>query len=140
MTPTAQPPAIVFHVDQPPDLLMGIDRAKLLLAIREVETGLAGHPRRPGGHGERGPYQFTRATWIRFSSRPFSDAYQAWPSFVAAYRYVDHIAAVLKAHGQPITVFHIAALWNFGEHHSANGPSDYGRRVSNLYNDLLTRH
>jgi hypothetical protein len=121
------PPAIVYHVPSPFGTL---DLERLLRCIREVESSRPGR----GRHGERGPYQFMRATWERCTRWPFRCATDPRIADMVAHQHALHIAYHLRGTGVPVTPATFAAAWNEGENRAARGARhDYAQHVSNLY-------
>lgn len=105
--------------------------ANLLLlaaAIAAVETGLS--PQEIGAAGERGPHQFTRATWEE--TVPGVDFVLALDPDIS-----ERVAALrlqyLQEHRGTTTVFALAQQWN------PRAPKSYAVRVLNLYLDKSFR-
>jgi hypothetical protein len=112
-----------------------LDRDVFLSAVAEVETG--GNARAVGRRGERGLYQFTRATWQRHSSRPFAEAHNPTVAHSVAVQHFNWLRARLSANGREPTAYRMAVAWNAGLGRAISGAPprstrDYARRVSNL--------
>jgi hypothetical protein len=112
-----------------------VDRDAFLSAVAEIETG--GNARAVGRRGERGLYQFTRATWQRHSSRPFVDAHDPVIAHAVAVRHFKWLQDKIATSGREATSYRLAVAWNAGLSRALSGSAprstrDYARRVSNL--------
>ena len=120
--------------------LAALDVQALMKAIREVE-GVEGshHTNRPGKHGERGPYQFTRSTWRRICkdhglAYSFDQAYDRRVSDEVAEAYIADLQRL--GHDTPLAV---GVAWNGGPNLRSPGRKvcDYALRVRNLYDESV---
>lgn len=118
-----------------------IDDHVLLAAIAEVETGttrLAWPCKKIGKKGERSAWQFTQATWRRYTKQPFERASTeaALPHLIASL-HLRELRMELMLHGQPASIYTLALAWNGGVgavlHGGTNGQRDYACRVAALY-------
>lgn len=98
-----------------------------------------------GRQGERGYFQFKRATWAQFSEYDFHTAGLRGPGPFdvqkqTAARFVSAIAHLLEVYGLPRTVYNFALGWRAGVEnlrlgHVTAEERDYAMRVVNLYYD-----
>ena len=128
-------------IDVPPQIhqrAAAVDLDVLLDCIHEVEN--PENVRKPGAHGELGPYQMTRATWEQFSHLPFNEEVVCNPvlSREVARRRLAALSIDLQRHFIQPTAWRLAAGWN-GGHAAALHPSrcaastaGYADRVCNL--------
>jgi hypothetical protein len=112
-----------------------VDRDAFLHAIRDVETG--DDPGAEGPGGELSAYQFTAATWRRYTSADFSCA-RSLPGLAERVARV-HFAVLVKSLGlagkDPRA---LAAAWRWGErHHPKHRLSPYAQRVAASYENYL---
>lgn len=115
----------------------GLDDDAMLAAIRMVES--ENNPAAIGKLGERSAYQFTRTTWMRFSSAPYVMATTNPAHADAAARVLlASIKRELHKQAAPLRPEFIAALWRHGEHaplvHCAD---DHAQRAANLYAETV---
>jgi hypothetical protein len=119
-----------------------LDENKLLAAIAAVETGttnLARPSRKVGRAGERSAWQFTAATWRRYTRTPFAAASSdAILAHLVAQLHLRYLRLELESRGHLTSPYNIALAWNAGPRcvftDTASIPSrDYARRVDNLY-------
>lgn len=104
-----------------------------------------------GAAGERGPWQITRAVWMRYSHHPFD---QSEPKVfideqrMVAKHYVTDIISQLLWNEQNETPFAIALCWCAGVscaiHHRPRAPSEakceYASRAQNIYKELYEKN
>jgi hypothetical protein len=112
-----------------------IDAAAVLRAIAEVES--RGDPASVGRMGERGLYQFRRATWRQHTRESFSRAHHPAISTAVAQRHYDWIVRELRHHGYEGSAYEIALAWNAGLSRVLSGrvssrSHHYAQRVVNL--------
>ena len=119
---------------------MNYDRQRdvFLDAVAIVETG--GNPRAVGSKGERGLYQFTRATWQQHTKHSHYEAHDPKFSRMIAQKHYDWLYSNLSRRGFPPSPYWLAVAWNSGLSRTTKGkpPSmsrRYGERVSNLVFD-----
>ncbi len=113
-------------------------RDAFLEAISIVETN--GNPRAIGSLGERGLYQFTRATWRQHTKRSHYEAHDPSYSKIIARKHYDWLYANLSDRGFPPSPYWLAVAWNSGLKRTTSGrfPSvsrKYAERVTNLVFD-----
>jgi len=111
------------------------DREAFLKAVAEVETG--GNPRAIGRFGERGLYQFGRATWTRHTKRAFVDAHDPAIAHDIAVKHFVWLYGRLEANGATPDAYRMAVAWNGGLGRAISGRApkstrDYARRVAVL--------
>lgn len=111
----------------------------LLRAVRVVETG--DNPRAIGRLGERGSYQFRRATWREITRLPFREAHTPAAHEVAR-THLSRLAEGLRSKGLPVDAFHLALAWNAGINGAAarrppHSAVEYAMRVSALAGDIV---
>lgn len=131
-----------------PPLIAGepasVEESRLLAAIAQVETGtsnLARPSRKVGRAGERSAWQFTAATWHRYTSRRFSDAStDATLAHLIASLHLRFLRLELESRGQAAGPYNLALAWNAGpaaviKNRVGTSSYDYAGRVWNLYHD-----
>lgn len=125
-----RPLVIVFKLPQAPrDRLT--DRATFLSNIHQVENPT--NTRRPGAHGELGPYQFKAVTWYQHTTLPFRLALDQRTATAVAVRHYEWIRSALAGAGMRPTDYLIAVSWNRGVDAALHTwHSDYAQRVVNL--------
>lgn len=120
----------------------------LLAAIAAVETGttdLTRPCRRVGALGERSAWQFTPATWRRYTRLPFEAASRdARTANMVAMLHLQWLREHLQRAGLRATPRDLALAWNAGQaavlaDRVPVGAHDYADRVINLYQDLPSR-
>ena len=119
------------------------DRIAHCLVRRE---GWDGHSIGPSD--ERGRYQFTPATWFRFSHRPLFWASSGRQDCLAeqdrvARRVISEIITRLPKLGMPVSPFTIALAWNMGlgaiaRRDITNRAAAFAGDVQNLYGEDKT--
>lgn len=117
-----------------------LDPLALLAALRQVESG--DRPYAVGAAGERTAYQFTPATWARYTQRSLERgaADTSFANMVAA-MHLAYLRQRLSARGLRETPENLARAWRHGPNFSpgATARSDYAARVANLYFDEIER-
>jgi hypothetical protein len=119
----------------------GIDGARLLEAIRQVEGSPVGHV---SAADCRGIYQLGRLTWMQHSKKPFLWAISESPEAVreterVALAHTRWIAEkVLPGLGLPPTPYSVALVWRKGatnvrKLNLTKANVDYAKRVQALY-------
>jgi hypothetical protein len=108
----------------------------MLCGIRIVETQDQPCPPR-GKLGERGPYQFRRATWRMHTSSSFDLAENREVANTVAKRHYAWIEAQLQANGMEPSPYNVAVAWNAGVNAVIRGKApavshDYASRVINI--------
>ena len=111
---------------------------RLLWAIRQVEEV----PGRPvSERGEVGAYQFTPATWARFTEWPLWCALDEQKARIVAETALRAYGSELSARGIPVTCYNLACCWVAGDNavvlHGflSQKVKSYATRVSNLVNN-----
>ncbi len=97
-----------------------------------------------GRFGERGAYQFRRATWRLHTRASFDLAHNRAVANSVAHRHYLWIISRLDENGIPATPYNIACAWNAGAGNVARGTlsraaREYGESVSNLTLEALRR-
>lgn len=119
-----------------------IDESRLLSAIAEVETGtrhLAHPSRKVGPAGERSAWQFTAATWRRYTRSPFPTAStNATLAHLVAQMHLRYLRLELESRGALTSPYTLALAWNAGPRkvYTDTAPisaRNYAQRVQNLY-------
>ena len=92
---------------------------------------------RVGPHGELGPYQFRRATWRMYTTKPFALAIQREDADAVAVKHYEWLRRGLESGGVDPTPFNIALAWNAGLDQVINGRApnsayQYAEQVNNL--------
>jgi hypothetical protein len=111
------------------------ERWETLQAINLVENPQ--NSTRIGPHGERGPYQFRRATWRMYTTRPFALAVQRQDADDVAVQHYEWIRRNLQSNGIVPTPYKIALVWNAGLDQVLNDRAPaaayaYAEQVANL--------
>jgi soluble lytic murein transglycosylase-like protein len=90
------------------------------IALAQIQRESGFNPRAVGGYGERGLGQFMRATWDRFGSGPFDNAFDPVMNLDAWGNYMVYLMALFNGS-------YLKALtgYNGGEGHLTN-PEKYG--------------
>ncbi len=119
-----------------------LDEARLLAAIAHVETGtvnLARPVRRVGRAGERSAWQFTPATWRRYTRTEFTQAStDATLAHLVAQLHLRYLRVELETRGQLVNPYTLALAWNAGlagvlKNRAGFPARDYAERVDNIY-------
>ena len=113
-------------------------RDSFLSAVALVETG--NNPRAVGSKGERGLYQFTRATWKQHTKLSHYKAHDPSYSQVIAKKHYDWLYSNLSLKGYPPSPYWLAVAWNTGLKRTTSGrfprvSRRYAERVKNLVFD-----
>lgn len=92
-------------------LQAAVDVDRQLDAIRERENFRG----RDGKHGERGPYQITRAVWaLHMPGVSFAEARIEAVARICAQRHLAYLTTGLRASGVDVTPWTLALAWNAG--------------------------
>lgn len=132
------PPAPALAPTIAPALEQNPPAAVVLRAIANVES--QGNPRRVGRLGERGLYQFRRATWRQHTRENFSRAHHPEIATTVAHRHYNWIVRELRANGFEGSPYEVALAWNAGLSRVLAGKvssasHNYAQRVVNLASD-----
>jgi hypothetical protein len=120
----------------------GSVRWETLQAIHWVEN--PHDSARIGACGERGPYQFTFATWRMHTQKPFAFAMERSEADFVAVSHYEWIKRGLERHGIESSPYNIALAWNAGLAQVVRGCAPgvahrYAGQVHNLVVDLQRR-
>lgn len=102
------------------------------LAMKETGTGWNG---KPGPCGELSRWQVTERTWKQETALPFDRARDAGTARAVVLLHMERLRRQIEGSGHVATPERLATCWHFGASH-AGKPSEWGREVANLYEDL----
>ena len=124
----------IFILFQLSSCVNGMDDNVFLHAIATVETNR--NNTAVGKAGERGQYQFMRATWEQYSKTPHSECAR-FPDEIerVAEAHLNWIKKTLTKNHIEISVENCAAIWNAGWGNFRKGfrPREYIRKVKAEY-------